>query len=91
MSDYFDHTAEAAMWLRNFEQKDPLRAAQVHATLAVAEQQRIGNLIALARLEAEGGGTDRVTFDAVFGPGHSPEAFGYALTVRPDIRQGLGL
>lgn len=47
MSDYFDYVAEAGMWLRNYEQNDPIGAAQAHATLALAEQQRIANLIAV--------------------------------------------
>lgn len=65
-----------------------LKSAQVHATLALVEQQRIANLIALTRLsddemriEAE---------DSLFEPdptlGH-----GKPWSVRPGIREALGL
>ena len=52
MSDRIDHAAEALRALegagdgRNFA-TDASAAAQVHATLALVEQQRIANLIAL--------------------------------------------
>lgn len=68
-----------------------VKAAQVHATLALVEQQRIVNLIALAEHaqrrygnyagEAGGVGT-------IFSYGETPES---NMRVREDIREALGL
>ena len=56
MSDRIDHAAEAVALLNLAaaaqHQGDPrhlIAAAQVHATLALVEQQRIANLIALTK------------------------------------------
>lgn len=51
------------------------RSAQVHATLALVEQQRIANIIAL--------GTEYA-----WGLGESED---YFAQLRPEIRKGLGL
>lgn len=64
MSDYFDYVAEAGMWLRNYEQNDPIGAAQAHATLALAEQQRIANLIAVVTANPNGQGAFSSLADA---------------------------
>lgn len=60
---------------------DILALAQVHATLALVEQQRIANLIALARPYElpNGGDASYMLYD--------PET----LQLQPDIREGLGL
>ena len=56
MSDRIDHAAEAVALLNlaaaTQHQGDPthlIAAAQVHATLALVEQQRIANLVALTK------------------------------------------
>jgi hypothetical protein len=56
-----DHKAEAAAWIRQVERPDmPVDVtialatlAQAHATLYLAEQQRIGNLIAFEVISGE--------------------------------------
>lgn len=59
MSDHIDHAAEAILRVNQAlavarevgsSPETPILAAQVQATLALAEQQRIANLIALASL-----------------------------------------
>ena len=64
MTNRIDHFAEArrlvlATETRDWNQESPyvdrrLAAAQVHATLALAEQQRLANVIALAGLSMHG-------------------------------------
>ena len=64
MNNRIDHFAEAqrlvlATETRDWNQESPyvdrrLAAAQVHATLALAEQQRLANVIALAGLSMHG-------------------------------------
>ncbi|MFF7681491.1 hypothetical protein ACFZA2_01930 [Microbacterium sp. NPDC007973] len=79
--------------------------AQVHATLAFVEQQRIANLIALASLPGTNGFEDAAydartaalmeglldseTVPAV--PGYGPAGIDERVFIRPDIREGLGL
>lgn len=55
MAERIDHAGEAEAWLRGVDIGDSLDAdvlavakAQVHATLALVEQRRIANVIALA-------------------------------------------
>ena len=63
MSERIDHAAKARYWL---PQKgdgitpNHVAVAQVHATLALVEQQRIANLIALADLKEPGAKTQVV-------------------------------
>ena len=47
MPDRIDHAAEAQRLLHQWS-REAMPVAQVHATLAIVEQLRIGNLIALA-------------------------------------------
>lgn len=61
------------------------QAAQVHATLALVEQQRIANLIALSREE----GVNGIAPDASDALWEKRAGSGYSL--RPEIREGLGL
>lgn len=106
-----DHAAEARRVLGNFPHDDirnnreALAWAQVHATLALVEQQRIANLIALAglptldgfenevydaRLDALMGGVlDREEAPAV--PGYGPAGIDEHVIIRDDIKKGLGL
>ncbi|MDR6691495.1 hypothetical protein J2X55_002418 [Microbacterium sp. 1154] len=81
-----DHLKQAADWLDGAERPDITDAlasqmagiAQVHATLALVEQQRIANLIAVwmgPDIAVEGLAEDGLSFDAV----------------RDAIREGLSL
>lgn len=85
-SERTDHAAEAARVLRdvsadsNGTYADAMAYAQAHATLALVEQQRIANLIALSvPQELEGDATVWVS---------SYESSGL---LRPEIREALGL
>ena len=49
MTDRIDHAAEAQRLLHQWS-REAMPVAQVHATLAIVEQLRIGNLIALGLL-----------------------------------------
>lgn len=74
MSERIDHAAKARYWL---PQKgdgitpNHVAVAQVHATLALVEQQRIANLIALGNAEhgpyryLDAGWTDLTSMDAL--------------------------
>jgi len=64
---------------------DILAVAQIHATLALVEQQRIANLIALAALTYPDG--THVHASSVVEPGEYVGSY----RVREDIREGLGL
>lgn len=65
-----------------------MTAALVHATLALVEQQRIANLIAINRL------ADEALFnkgeEALFEPDPEVEG-GLPWRIRPEIREALGL
>lgn len=95
MSDRIDHAAEAvgllALAVTAQHQGDPrhlIAAAQAYAALALVEQQRIANLIALAsstdsiaaRAQAEITLFERVTRGSYL-----------ALLLRPDIAAALGI
>lgn len=60
MTERIDHTAQAVRVLDNFPHDDiadnqtALAWAQVHATLALVEQQRIANLLALYGAQRRG-------------------------------------
>jgi hypothetical protein len=84
---------------------DMIAVAQVHATLALVEQQRIANLIALAGLSAPAG-FENETYDARTSalmeglldsetvpavPGYGPAGIDERTFIRPSIREGLGL
>ncbi len=62
--------------------------AQVHATLYLAEQQRIANLIALA--SSDSSSLASVGQDALTEMEKRGEGF-YSPRLRPEIREGLGL
>ena len=89
MTDRIDHAAEATALLENYA--PDYTVAMVHATLALVEQQRIANLIALAEHaqrrygnyagEAGGMGT-------LFSYGDTPES---NIRIRVDIREALAL
>lgn len=91
MADRTDHIAEARNWLDGAESARTSLAettafaatAQVHATLALVEQQRIANLIALSQGTFPNGQryTDHI---------HRP-IDDFAVAMNDDIREGLGL
>lgn len=84
MTERIDHAAEAKAFLGNIEWGnqggDYLAAAQLHATLALVEQQRIANLVALGQYTIVPGDMP-VYRSAIFN--------GDAL--RPDIAAALGV
>lgn len=98
MAERIDHAAEARKALGHITGVDPATnqitlalEAQVHATLALVEQQRIANLIALTdhahqrfgNYAGEAGG-----MGVLFSYGETPES---NIRLRADIREGLGL
>lgn len=97
MTERIDHVAATQSLLQHAQGADPvaarvtLDAAQVHATLALVEQQRIANLIALAdharerfaNYAGEAGGMGTLF--------SYPETEGGNFRIRDDIREGLGL
>ena len=98
MTDRIDHAAEAqkvlampSVW---GSPSAVLAAAQVNATLAIVEQLRIGNLIALANGDSEAG-TDQARSDArvalVEWHAHEDPEMGGWPEIRPDIAAALGI
>ncbi|UXO93873.1 hypothetical protein Pan2_54 [Pseudanabaena phage Pan2] len=97
MTERIDHAAEAAQIAAgglasgSFDQtRDYLALAQVHATLALVEQQRIGNLIALSN---SGLGPLMQAGDLALlaSVPHSEWPNTNIEVLRPEIRQALGL
>lgn len=93
-----DHAAEAERLVRNWPAHMPnastIAIAQVHATLALVEQQRIANLIELGFAEVHSTTTGKVI--------EPPEAVQQAWNalidtpappyrLRPEIREALGI
>ena len=93
MSERIDHAAKARYWL---PQKgdgitpNHVAVAQVHATLALVEQQRIANLIALAKpMKVISEGDMEVSVPVVE---IAPEKGGMrSVRINPDIAAALGL
>lgn len=94
-----DHAAEA-LRLVHAQQNMPtpeatfaVVEAHVHAQLAIAEQQRIANLIALAESEhvflIEGPANQALFALAEFNKPEDP--YDSTMTLRDDIKKGLGL
>ena len=95
MSDRIDHAAEAerfAAWADNPalppENVTAIASmAQAHATLALVEQQRIANLIALAHVADMSDATvsplEQTAWEALGVPGSGQ--------MRPEIKEALGL
>ena len=108
MTNRIDHAAEAvgllALAVAAQHQGDPrhlIAAAHIHATLAVAEQARIANLIALAKLAGRDEDAHEEVAAAAYGAlnalisyqdvpnGHSgPDE---VAVLRPDIAAALGI
>ena len=92
MSDRIDHAAEAVALLNlaaaTQHQGDPrhlIAASQVHATLALVEQQRIANLVALTKntFAAHEAREALSTF--------ATAKLGEQIGLRPDIAAALGI
>jgi len=95
MTDRIDHAAEARAALKGAQMNpadadvitDPwLLAAQVHATLALVEQQRLANLITLAQFSFDGWEPNAAQRE-LFGPQIGTEAS----DLTDDARRVLGL
>lgn len=68
------------------------KQAQVHATLALVEQQRVGNIIALSQALDGNGWQAAAPLEALFG--YRREAGGMedgGLHIRPDVAAALGI
>ena len=91
MTERIDHASEAVNFLRattfdtHGDDDRKVALAQVHATLALVEQQRIANLIALGEAAFPDG--SRVYTWAVVVPGEHVDSY----RLRADVREGLGL
>lgn len=69
-----------------------LSEAHVHATLALVEQQRIENLIALTRIECENASTPTDALDTIYDREEPAGGWGSVkLHTRPEIKEALGL
>ena len=100
MTDRIDHAAEAqkvlamptSVW--GSPLSEVLAEAQVNATLAIVEQLRIGNLIALGYGGSEAG-ADQARSDArvalVEWHAHEDPEMGGWPEIRPDIAAALGI
>ena len=105
MTDRIDHAAEAvgllALAAGVRDRRYLIAAAHIHATLAVAEQARIANLIALAKLAGRDEDAHEEVAAAAYGAlnalisyqdvpnGHSgPDE---VAVLRPDIAAALGI
>ena len=83
MPEPIDHAAEALRRvLLPLDNAALLASAQVHATLALVEQQRIANLIALGKTE------ERYWVEP---DDETGETGYYATRVRDDVRKGVDL
>ena len=108
MSDRIDHAAEAVALLNlaaaTQHQGDPrhlIAASQVHATLALVEQQRIANLAALASLAGRDEDVHEEVAAAAYGALNAMIRYqdvpnGHAgpdevAALRPDIAAALGI
>ena len=95
MTNRIDHAAEAVGLLALAaagvrDRRYLIAAAHIHATLAVAEQARIANLIALAKLAGRDEDAHEEVAAAAYGAnGHSgPDE---VAVLRPDIAAALGI
>ena len=93
MPDRIDHAAEAQRLLHQWS-REAMPVAQVHATLAIVEQLRIGNLIALG-YGGDEADCDQARADAraalVNWHAHEDPEMGGWPEIRPDIAAALGI
>ena len=94
MTDRIDHAAEASISLRESPALIGIARAQVNATLAIVEQLRIGNLIALG-YGGDEADCDQARADAraalVNWHAHEDPEMGGWPEIRPDIAAALGI
>lgn len=85
MTERIDHAQQAVDLINHPFPAPPsyLVEAQIHATLALVEQQRIANLIALHRHEVK---HDIGSWSRLYETGSNPEA-----VLKPGIAEGLGI
>ena len=96
MPNRIDHAAEAqkvlamptSVW---GSPSDVLAGAQVHASLAIAEQLRIGNLIALGYGDSEDQARSDARAALVEWHAHEDPAMGGWPEIRPEIAAALGV
>lgn len=91
MSERIDHAAKARYWLpQNGDGITPnhVAVAQVHATLAVAEQLRVANLIALATPQPGIGTGGEVSLPSWIPATDGKIAY---MRLRPEITDALGM
>lgn len=88
MTDRIDHAAEAQRIIDNPPGGEAVRRAQVHATLALVEQQRIANLIALSESGRTTVNGARAALAGLY-DGSAKEGSAY-MALRPDIAAALG-
>jgi len=91
MSERIDHAAAAVGMLKDAQAAQDLsligiiaQGAQVHATLALVEQQRIANLLTLSELEGSFEGCDPTSLLKEY-------KHGYKFELKDDLREALGL
>lgn len=96
MSERIDHAAAAREWAeRGFQASEAsaevrcLAQAQVHATLALVEQQRIANIIAIANNVSEDPDVTVTAGERAAWLALCDETSPHSL--RPEIREALGL
>ena len=93
MPDRTDHAAEAQRLLHQWS-REAMPVAQVHATLAIVEQLRIGNLIALG-YGGDEADCDQARADAraalVNWHAHEDPEMGGWPEIRPEIAAALGI
>ena len=93
MPDRIDHATEAQRLLHQWS-REAMPVAQVHATLALAEQLRIGNLIALG-YGGDEADCDQARADAraalVSWHAHEDPEMGGWPEIRPEIAAALGI
>ena len=94
MTDRIDHAAEASISLGESHALIGIARAQVHATLAIVEQLRIGNLIALG-YGGDEADCDQARADArvalVEWHAHEDPEMGGWPEIRPEIAAALGI
>lgn len=95
MSERIDHAAAAVGMLKDAQQAQDLnliwviaQGAQVQATLALVEQQRVANLIALGALDGMAGYSPH---EAVLVTPKPDDPVGAVRQLKPEIKEALGL
>ncbi len=92
MTERIDHAAEARKILELVTGLPKLDEARVHATLALVEQQRIANLIALSQAEDGNGWQAEQPLAALFAYRREAGAMeDEGLHIRPEIAVALGI